>query len=594
MPRQRIWLARCLASLGSVALVALGTAAFWAALLAATGGPAPGRWIEPVRAMAIFGAPVTLVAFLGGIAAASLLGAPLIAVIVGLLLALLPFGLAALLVRFFPFARVGFVAVGFIVPLVLPGGYLVSSWLASCRGEPAGRHRARLGAGTLVLALLLAGALFVIAAPLAMRLDTLAFVDSCDFDAAPAGGAGLLGANRWSFSDRGVWLVDTTAARRTRFIPPPTFDIGWKRDGTVLAVPTKSGPLGSESDPRIEFMAPSGQQVFPPWRLPPADADLFVSRPGGPETGSSRSAASRRESSASTGSSRRTGRACSLDLNLPVGQVGLAGFDGDGRPVLSVGSPPAAGETVETDMESNVPYELRRFDAARCAIEPTVLARGIGHPFSSSGTLSPTGRFWLRGRTWRAEDQMALVDLETGVERPAPRGEWLAGDALVWVAVDGPGSSLMIGKPGEAPRTVRTWSDARAFVEPSPDRLRLLVWIGSLDRSAPEVPAGQAAPSAPWSPVSGDEDSIRFKCREEWVYEVAGDRWIPLPLWDGEQDCSSLTSRGWYFRQLIDTGTCGRSWAGPRTLMRYGQGLLAFEEFDRPGSVRFLIGGPGS
>ena len=129
----------------------------------------------------------------------------------------------------------------------------------------------------------------------------------------------------------------------------------------------------------------------------------------------------------------------------------------------------------------------------------------------------------------------------------------------------------MLEKPGGPPRVVRTWSGVEVLIDVSPDLRRILVGIGTLtgERDA-----------------AGFILSGGFQYREEWVYEVAGDRWLPVARWE---------RRGGAFRQWgnesFDFSQYRRGWAGPRTLARMGPGLLAFEEIDSPGSIRYVFGG---
>jgi hypothetical protein len=577
VPRPRIWLARGLACMGSVTLVALGTGGFWAALLAAIGGPAPARWSEPVMRMASAGPAATAVTFLGGIAAASLLSAPLTAVIAGLILALLPVGLATLLVRFFPFARLDWVHVGMIAPLVLLGGYLASSWFASCLGEPAGRNRVRRGVGTLVLALLLVGALFVTAAPLAMRIEAWPRGGNFGLDPSPGGGAAVVS----KFFAGGCYLVDVASARRTAFLPPPVLDGEWNREGTVLALITGAGLLGSESEERIEFLDGSGRPVFAPWHLPPADADLFVTRVWWAGNRLIAMAPVSEKNVRLYGIAPESGGTCSLDLGVPAAMVGFAGAGEDGTPVLAIDSS-APGEDPERGGLARVRFELRRFDAARCALQPRVLTQTPGVPGQPDGRLSFSGRFWLRGRPSGRSGPVAIVDLDSGQEWPSAYGAWLSDDSLAWIEHEGTASRLRIGRPGEPSRSVRAWESAYVLLRKSPDGHRLHVRVGR-----------RVAPGPPPTAQSAAQGPARLAIVEEWVYEVAEDRWIPLPIWDGGS-VGAWFNDAWGSPEQVLEATGGRSWAGSRTFIRQEKGLLAFEDLDAPGKLRYVLGGPGS
>ena len=96
-----------------------------------------------MRLLALAGPAVAAVALVCAITAASFLSAPLVAVLMGVVLAAIPAMGAVLLSQIFPFARYRGVLIGMIVPWLLLAGYLAASFSGLCRGEPEGQDGKR-------------------------------------------------------------------------------------------------------------------------------------------------------------------------------------------------------------------------------------------------------------------------------------------------------------------------------------------------------------------------------------------------------------------------------------------------------------------
>src|SRR5437867_4496775 len=169
VPRSLVWWARLASSTGSLLVVLAGTVLTWCAWVAATGGPAGSGWTGPVRLLALAGPAVAMVALMCAGTAASFLNAPLVAVLMGVILAAVPAAIAVVLSQVFPFARYRNAQIGGVVPWLLLAGYLVASFGAMCRGEPAGRHRVVRGSLTVVLALVIVLFTFAAVTPAADR-----------------------------------------------------------------------------------------------------------------------------------------------------------------------------------------------------------------------------------------------------------------------------------------------------------------------------------------------------------------------------------------------------------------------------------------
>src|SRR5437867_3987699 len=152
VPRSLVWWARLASSTGSLLVMLAGPGMSGCAWVAPTGGPAGSGWTGPVRLLALAGPAVTMVALVCAGTAASFLNAPLVAVLMGVILAAVPAAIAVVLSQAFPFARYRNVEIGSAVPWLLLAGYLAASFGGLCRGEPSGRHRVVRGSLTIVLA----------------------------------------------------------------------------------------------------------------------------------------------------------------------------------------------------------------------------------------------------------------------------------------------------------------------------------------------------------------------------------------------------------------------------------------------------------
>ena len=244
--------ARALASTGSVVMVAVATTVLWrigaGLLFASDAAPASEAYRQGYRLLGFVGSAITVGSLLTGALAASLVSTSIRGVLLAPVFVAVPIGLGIALVRLFPRAVVDEVHLGAVAPWLLVAGYMVALVISTPLDRSDRRGRWRRATMVLGSALLLTLLVFGIGARVAVRW-----------------GAGLVatseaGTGLWSSpagQDRG-WLVDLPSGRKLRFFPQ-FYRARWSGDGSLLAVVTDSGPLGSvEETQRVEFRDPRG------------------------------------------------------------------------------------------------------------------------------------------------------------------------------------------------------------------------------------------------------------------------------------------------------------------------------------------------
>jgi hypothetical protein len=548
--RTRIWLARTLASFGSTWLVLAVSFLIWLAVAAPTVASSSEKWSTTLQMLLWGGSLASLACLMGGMLAASLLSAPLAALLLGVVLVMVPIFLASTLAEWFAAATIGDVPVGLLVPVLVIIAYPLGSWIATCRGEPAGRGRIFRGTTTIVAALLVAGLVFLVVAPTSVRVLAKRLEHGADIAASSAGTTAVIAPSRDS---RGAWLVELASGKRLRFLPPPLWHATWSRDGQRVAVITMAGPLGSAKPTvRVEFYDLRGRSAGRTlhydsrtwiddvhWAgdlvvLRDFDAsDKHYVRVYDPRTGESR-------------------------VSEATPDLRIAGFVGptpDGRLFVSTWDAAA-----EDDPEPGVPYSLYPVDLDTAEIGDQPVVQDAGRPWWKDEALSPSGRYWLVDRRSRSDDVRPVLDLETGEELDSgvvvQRARWLTGDVLFWIETEGSESRLVTAEPGGAPEVLRSWSDLRVSLQPSPDRDRLLVTVSEILDSQQGVLTEQ-------------------QIVQTWVFDPADDSWTELTTWPDHP------YKGYAY---------GTTWAGPRTVAITGPRVLVFESLDRPGEIVSVIG----
>ncbi len=568
--RTRTWLARLVASLGATLAITVGTGLVWTLFAWAFAGPAPGDWSAAGQLFAI-GGLMTALALSGAVAAAALVAAPIAAVLLGLLFALVPVILAYVLGSRFPLAAIRGVPLGVVVPWLLVPAFFVASWIAFCRGEPAGRGRVFRLIVVLSATLVAAIVAFFCLAPVAVRYGADLLEQGALVAASSTRPTALLGGRAGAGA---AWLVDVKSGEKLAFFPPPVHpESVWSTDGKTLAIVTGSAPFGGLAvDPRIEFLDAEGHRVGRAVEVPGASwwegvrwsGDRIVVRTW------------RDRTSGIAVMDPATGAVREPDLRRNGWTLGLVGPTDDGRVYVAVG--PADAGRAPANAQEPVGYAVHRVDVERGTIEAEPLLRDRGHPWTASARLSPSGRYWrVDGGADRC-DTRPLLDLGSSKEippqvphLPSRAVHWLAGDTLAWLETDGTTTWLLLGRPGEPARPLRGWRGLEVELAPSPDRARLLVHAGALSKERSMA----AWMCQRFRTPALDSLAPEGMTPESRVYEVATGRWTELPAWTQESDPATR---------------CARVWAGARTVARTGPGYFALEDLDHLGVLRPVIG----
>ncbi len=567
--RTTIWRARLCASLFTLFAVIAATAVLAAIAAALTGAP-PGlgwsRWLVLVS----LGLGVGLLALLSGLIAASLLSSPLGAVLLGALLGGVPVVLAAQLAVAFPYARIGnTVVVGAIVPFLVLPAYLAASWLASCRGEPAGGGRIRRAVTFLGSALAGSLVLFVVLVPVAIRANARA--GQHWVNAAPHGSRAFVGASvdtAWG----GGWLVDTATGAKRVFVPPPVRETAWSPDGSEIAIVTWSGALGSVRDrQRIDIRSAVDGRVL---RSIPVPEEHFLYDLTWADDGL--------VAIVSQAAANKSPQVEVTIVDSITGAWHPSGFRSDSWPMSLVG--PVEDRRVfvqmpvyEKDSVGKGPrgHRLHLVDVAAARVGPAMIDAS-GRVLTLAGWregLSPGGRFARIVNPENATRESHIVDLRAMTDQPStvipPSARWLSRDRLVWADDLGHRKRMFVGNPGAQPSALREWRDAQLGVEPSPDGQA--VFVSVLSGGVPASEAKHRPPNADLFEVSAPAGDVP----EELVYLPDEDRFVSLgpPFSDRVNDHRYT------------------QWAGPKTLARIAPGVVCFEDIDAPGKRRFVIGG---
>jgi hypothetical protein len=547
VPRSRIWLARVMATVGTTLAIVASHVAIWLLIVRLLGNPATFDATAALGRMLLQGGVATVVAILAGIAAGAFVRTPIQAVLLGLVLTSVPAAIGALFVGgWFWGYRLQGVPIGAGIPVILLIGYAVGSFLMECRGEPAGRGRIVRGAIVLLSAFIAMPLFLAASAPFVLRWDARLGLGNSTVIPAPSGEVALV-LNSWQ---RAAWLIDTASQQKLRFFGPPVYGAAWTGDGSQLALLHGAGAAGRHlRELRIEVLDPSGARrreaiVCEECREWWDDEVYWVGErivlPG-----------------------FKDGRMCILivdpatgerrpvEVPRPVSRWNILGPPaGGGLQVLRV--LPSSDSTGAGATARPVPGRvLHRLDVASASLGPGVDVPSVGYDFFVHRALSPSGRRWIV-RPRSEDERILMLDLATGetVALPASFATWLTGDRLAWVAAADPGSfDLYVGHPGTE-RRVRTLPGRPwLWLEPSPDRERLLIF----SRTVVE---------------DGEDQDLRF-----WVYEPEADGLHEMPvvpdLWFG----------------MVQ-------WAGPEKLAILEQGSLALVDVGDPAPPHYVIGSP--
>jgi hypothetical protein len=493
--RATVWRARLSAALGTTVVVLLLHWLFWWLLMRLTGTSVgeSGSVVLETSANELWrslgsdhaaGVLLSSVAFLAGTAAGSLVRSPMQGILLGIALTLVPAGVAGFLGASFSAVRIGYFHLGWLFSALIVVGYLVSSYVVDCRGEPAGRGRLARGLITAALSVLAVPVLLVAAAPTVMRVDARWGLGNSWVAPSPDGTVAIV-ANHWQGAG---WLVDTATAKLVRFLPPSVLATAWSPDGDRVAILHTAGALGGRTTTaRVEFFDAAGERVGKAIDCPECDGGY-------------------RSYAAWSGNT----------LILRGGdRLVFVSVDSGERSVLDVGQPAHTwtplGPTDEgryfvyraawedgrrpSDTEEGL---LDEIDVERRALVPAFRIECGGQSWYARDALSGSGRYWIRLRSSETMER-AVIDLETEEEHPFEgHAVWLGEDRLLTAARGSGGTEVRL-REAEGERTLRSWPKANVMLNPSPDGRRVLVHV------------------------------VHSDSNEQWIYDVLYDEWTAVP-----------------------------------------------------------------
>ena len=490
--RRRVFGVRLASSVASIGLVALAGVAAWALWAL------PSAGIETLvgsRGPSLFLGIGTLVigaTLTAGLAAAAFVSSPLPVVLAGLVLAVLPVGLATLLGSLFPFATIDDVPIGGVLPLLLFLAYVALSFRALCIGEPAGRGRLRRAGVVLGSSLAATAMLFVTLAAVSVRLTEGSPRDGA-LTPSPTRALALVAA-RWG-TTRSGWLVDTTSGVVRHRFGRGVWSGSWSPDGRYLAVGSDMGPLGMWR-PRLEVYDTIDMRTvleFRPRHVGLTEISTHMlwtttglvtigwdghARPFAvPLDGGSASLLAVDPQFLDAHPWTLVGAASSERVYLAVG------IGGGRRPLPEL----PGGPLGRHDQNEKPRLRLHAIDVETGALSPPLFEHDVNEIDSTSGMLvspawrlSPSGRYWVASELG-SRDKLVVLTIDTAAKTEIEchflgRTAWLAGDTLVWNDRREDETRLRMWSPATGVRELRAAGATASFhLYPSPDRRRLLV-----------------------------------------------------------------------------------------------------------------------
>lgn len=479
----------------------------------------------------------------GATVAAAVVPSTLFAGLLGILLCV-GVGYAGLqLMEVFPYARnyvdgVPHKPASMVLWFFVPG-FVVASFRAFTRGEPAGGRR---GLRTGVLLGIVAGvvaATFVATAWGMVRWYTIHPPQGREV-IAPSGGAAFFLGREYGL--QGKQLVDARSASVLASLPPPTAEVAWNRDGTVAALVSNAGALGSvRRNSRLLFIRADGKEAASPIDLPVA-----TMWEGSLEWADGRVIAIGTDFDRATAEGFQW-RVCVVDMRArTIREIELEGVARHAWLERAADSDDLFVNLISWEWDSTSETRLLRrpWEILRLDVDSSLLVRetnwtGRGLP-NSRGSVSPSGRYLIAELAGTAAGSRVVVDRRDGQAVPLPASRnavWMVGDTVAWLESSDRAAKLLLAAPGAAPTTIGEWPDAKVRFSPSPDRRRLL--------------------------VSGDVSAV----------------------WDLEtQVWTSLKPFG------TDTDRNGVEWAGPKTLAWTARDYLVLADLDSLDQRRVVFG----
>jgi hypothetical protein len=395
------------------------------------------------------------------------------------------------------------------------------------------------GASVLVVLLL-----FVVAAPVAVRARVgsgmQGVMPSASGRSAFVGAAG----DRWG---EGGWLVDVASGSKLAFIAPPMRAVAWNADGSKVAIVSWSAAFGGEDRaPRIEIRRADTGAVDRAIHLTPDEPVYDIAWAGDDIV-----ALSYRK-----GRPGRRGFGVSL-IDAKTGALRTIDTSSFGDSTWATLTPTRSDRRIYLRVPSDIAdeeadgrrrgYQLQLIDVRQGRIEAPV-SDAAGRPVRFGGWsagLSPSGRWGTTIPSASAPGTIQIVEIGQGAVRSpeaVPNGAvWVADDRIAWIEEQDGNSRLLEAMPGTAPAVLREWTHTKASIAPSPDGRSLLVVAGAAS------------------------------ARELGVIRADGG-WVGLP---------SPSVGG---KKVFAT------WAGPNTLARIEADVVYFEDIDKPGVKRFVLG----
>jgi hypothetical protein len=372
----------------------------------------------------------------------------------------------------------------------------------------------------------------------------------------------------------GGWIVDVASGEKRSFVAPPLRGAAWSQDGSQLAVVTWSGSLGGQRrSARIDVLDAKSGDVVRSIDAPADQAVADIAWSSGTIVATSHR----------PGSDHPTNLLISI-VDPRTGTWKTTPFIGENWGVLS--EPDSSGrvflrvahyEPGVRTRDTFRGFEMRPIDVAAAQVNGA-LSDGTGRPILFSGWvggLSPSGKLAMIPATGKGRDAF-VQDIATGAvvstsEMPNS-ARWLADDRLVWLVKHATRTRLIVMTPGQPPKAIREWEGGNVGLDAAPDRRAVFVSV---------LPADPAVPPTEQTALASDPSLFaveipRGEVPEEGVFHASGDRWVSLSTFSKVPLDQRYTQ-----------------WAGPNTIARIADGVVFFEDLDKPAGRQFVLGGEG-
>jgi len=587
------WKARLMAVTANSIIILVAGWLTWLGYFLYLGDPIEGTYLKLSGLILGVGLGVVLTGIFGSMAATAFLDSPMIAVLGGLILAVLPVGAAVFLGGLSPFAvlfrldhdtfptpliTLSQFPVGMILPVLLYPAFLAVSWFALCRGEPAGRGSRARGAKVLVPSILGVLVLFFIMAPIAVRANVNARMENGRIYPSPSSGRSIITGG---YMASGGWLLDTETGKKLRFFGVPTDQITWSPDGSQVAAVTlgRSIHWNGSWAPRIDVVSGQTGKTTGSMSLPDnvwvrglawLSGELLVVDIDhlGLEARKNVSDWSKdlvRFYLLRQGEEKGSSDRLELSHDLPLPGPGWYDWrvytprDGTDEVIVAISKDPVGmdeDKAGDPDRDRAVILHRVRLEGTSLQSEPAVeiphgmvggeqaLSRSGRYFWTVVPELGPESRRWLR-----------LFDLDRGEEvdlgtvTGAFWPNWMEGDELIWAQI---GEEDQVRMYSWSPETGVDGVFERGY-----DRLGLDI---SPDGKTAQITSYKKQDD----PNAGTGTAKRTGI---WLYEAGSGQVVPM----GTDYSGYIRGRFW------------TNWADPDTLLRSGEDGMYFESVREPG-----------